>query len=78
MKNRVLQGLIRGGRKAFFRRERLIRGTALQDANTELQTALAMLSAANICEPPKVDRYGLVDLTAAQVQLLSAEEETDG
>lgn len=74
MKNKVLQGLIRGGRKAFGRRERLIRGTALQEANTELQTSLAMLAVANLCEPPTVDRYGLVDLTAAQVALLSPPE----
>ncbi len=79
MKNKVLQGLIRQGRSAFERRERLLRGVKLQEANTELQTALAMLALANLCEPPTVSRYGLVTLTAAQVALLSAEEEgTDG
>jgi hypothetical protein len=75
MKNKVLQGLIRQGRQAFGRRERLIRGKALQDANTELQTALAMLAMANLCEAPTFDRHGLVELTAAQAKLLSSASE---
>jgi hypothetical protein len=74
MKNKVLQGLIRQGRQAYGRRERLIRGRALQAANIELQTALAMLGMANLCEAPKVDRHGLVELTAAQAKLLSPAE----
>lgn len=77
MKNKILQGLIRQGRQAFGRRARLLRGTALQDANTEIQTALAMLAMANLCEAPRADLHGLVVLTAAQVKLLWPEGEAD-
>lgn len=70
MKNKVIQGLIRGARGAYWRRKKALRGMGLQDANTELQTALAYLAQANLCEVPKLDRYGLVDLTAAQLKLL--------
>ena len=76
MKNKVIQGVIRGGRSAYWRRKRALRGKGLQDSNTELQPALAYLAQANLCEVPKLDRYGLVDLTAAQAKLLE-EGETD-
>jgi hypothetical protein len=70
MKNRITDVLIKQARKAYERRDKLLRGRSIQAANAELRMGLDMLAAAGLCEASQPDEYGLVSVTTAQAALL--------
>ncbi|MEE9481179.1 MAG: hypothetical protein V3V34_11650 [Kiloniellales bacterium] len=68
--SRVTTTMISWARRAYERRDKILRGKTIRRANDELNEALTYLAAAELCEPPLYDEYGLVSLTTEQAALI--------
>lgn len=83
MRNRITDVLIHQARRAYERRDKMLRGKTIQAANADLRMAVDMLCAGGLCDESHNDEYGLVSLTTAQAELLypkapSAPEKPEG